>query len=91
MKGILIGEDGDLVISNGSAAIGDVDEQITEFVVIAVAGEIKEIPTIGANVRMMLSGNVDPMFAGDLKSQLKTQHLNTKKIIVNETEISIEL
>jgi hypothetical protein len=91
MNGILIDEYGDFVVSNGSLSIGNVDEQIVEAVMISVPGEIKEIPMIGMNIRLMLSGNVDPMFPGKLKAQLKTQHLIAKKISYNETEINVEV
>ena len=90
MNGIMIYE-GDIVIENGSMAIGNVDEQIGEFVLLAAPGEFKEVPIIGMNVKNMLNGNVDPFFAGKLKMQLKSQHLKAKKIVVNETDIAVEI
>ena len=84
-------EDGDFMLLNGSLAIDEVDEQIVEFVMVAAPGEIKEVPTLGVNVKNMLNGIIDPFFVGQLKTQLKTQHLEAKSVIVTTEEIAVEL
>lgn len=90
MNGILI-ENGDLVLSGGSMSIGNVDEQLVEFVMVAAPGELKETPSLGMNIRTMLNGVVDPFFVGRLKTQLKTQHLDPKLVTISETDITVEV
>ena len=87
----MLDEFGDIVISTGSMTVGVVDYQIVEAVMVAVPGELREVPTIGMNVRSMSGGIVDPFFSGKLKTQLKTQHLNPKKIYTTVEEIGVEL
>ena len=91
MQGILIDEYGDFMLFNSGLLIDNIDEQIVECVMITVPGELKESPMLGMNIKTMLCGNVDPMFTGELKAQLKTQHLTAKKISISETEIGVEI
>ena len=91
MKGIIIDENGDFTLSAGMLMVDDVAEQIVEVVMVSSPGEVKEMPTIGMNINNMINGNVDPFFVGNLKTQLKTQHINAKSIEVSTTEINVEL
>jgi len=91
MNGILIDEYGDIIVANGSMSIGDVDEQIVQFVMAGVPGDFKESPTLGVNVQCMLGGNVDTLFQGRIKEQIKSQHLKVIKVTVSETEIYVEV
>lgn len=91
MKGILIDDNGNFMLTGGSVSIGDVDEQIVEIVMVAAPGEIKEMPTIGMNLNKKLNGIFDPFFVGKLKTQLKTQHITAKSIVINTEEINVEL
>lgn len=90
MLGIII-ENGDLQVSNEAMVIDNVDYQIAEAVLLAVPGELREVPTMGMNVRGILGGSVDTFFAGKLKTQLKTQHLNPTKVSMSIDEIAVEL
>jgi len=100
MKGILLNEDGYLMItvkcdSEGKIlsglAIGDVDGQIAEHVLRAYPGEFKEVPTIGAHVGSMLGGTADPFWRGRAKEMLRTQRVNVKRIEINGDNIIVEL
>jgi len=91
MIGILIDNTGDLQVSNGALVLGDVDEQICQFVMLANPGDFKESPTLGKNVYNLLNGVPDEFYKGDLKTHLKTQHLNPKSITISETEINVDL
>ena len=76
MKGILLDENGEVIIENGAMKIGDVSAQVAEHVVTAFRGEFKEEPLLGGSVRGMLNGAPDPFWAGDIKRQLKTQYID---------------
>jgi hypothetical protein len=76
MKGILLDENNDVIVEHGTMKIGDVDAQIAEHVVTAFQGEYKEVPLLGGNIRKMLNGTPDPFWAGEMRRQLKTQHIN---------------
>jgi len=91
MNGIIIDEFGDITLSGGTLAIANVDEQIVQFVMAGVPGDFKESPTLGVNVQSMLGGNVDTLFQGRLKEQIKSQHLKVIKVRVSETEIYVEV
>ncbi|SDC52482.1 hypothetical protein [Williamwhitmania taraxaci] len=49
-NGILIGEDGDLLIGNGSLLVGDSNEQHVDAIISASKGEFKEFPALGVGV-----------------------------------------
>ncbi len=90
MRGILI-ENNDLVVSNGTLQIGDVNEQIAQFVVLAYPGEFKHAPLIGGNVRQMQNGTPDPFWAGKIKRQLRQCLVAVKRVSVKTDNIEIEL
>jgi len=73
MKGILIDENGEVIIEHGTMKVGDVDAQIAEHIVTAFRGEYKEVPLLGGAARNMLNGAPDPFWAGDIKRQLESQ------------------
>lgn len=90
MHGIII-ENGDIVVSNGSMLVAEVNSQIAEVMMLLSPGSLKETPLLGINITNMLSGNVDPMLVGQIKTQLKTQHITTKVVTVDETGVNIEI
>lgn len=91
MIGILIDDNNDLQVSAGSLVLSNIDEQICQFVMVANPGDFKESPILGMSVYNMLNGSADEFYKNDLKTQLKTQHLNAKAINISETEINIDL
>ncbi len=91
MNGILIDEFGDFLISNGSIAIGDVNDQICAFVMVAAPNEFKEVPTLGMNIKSMQGGIVDHTFVGKAKAQLQTQKLKAKKFTITTEDIYVEV
>jgi hypothetical protein len=56
MKGILLDENNDLLIDNGSLAIGDAGMQNAYMVLRMAQGEIKEDPIAGANLQRHIRG-----------------------------------
>jgi hypothetical protein len=75
MKGILVDDNGNLMVSGGHLLIGDNREQVTQHLIGAFTGEYKHAPTLGGNARRMISGTEDPFWAGNVKSQLKQCHV----------------
>lgn len=49
-KGILLSDNGDLLITNGNLTIGDSDDQNVTSILSAVKGEIKENPLLGVGL-----------------------------------------
>lgn len=91
MKGILLDENSEIMIRNGSMVIGDVDTQVVEHVITAFQGEYKEVPLLGGNIKKMLNGAPDPFWAGEMKRQLKAQHINADIKGMNEGNFIVEL
>lgn len=91
MIGILI-QDGDIQVSAFALVLGNIDEQIAEGVIVANPGDFKETPKLGIGIYNYAGANTpDEFFKGNLKDQLKTQHLLPKSITISETEINVEL
>ena len=63
MKGIQVNESGELMLRDGTLAIGDTDEQRAMHVLNATAGEYKETPTLGCNPTRQIGGQTDPFWA----------------------------
>jgi len=91
MRGILLDENGDVMVSNGSVVIGDVDGQIAEHVIAAFQGEFKESPLLGGNALKMLNGVPDPFWAGDIKRQLKSQGISAEVGVGDGGDLVVEL
>ena len=88
MLGILLDENYDLIIENGTLKVGDVDEQITEWVMKTNKGDLKENPIIGVGITKKLNGPIDPMLENEIKEQLELQHI-VATVRVNGSEIQI--
>ena len=91
MKGILIDDNGDLMIRNGRLVVGDCDNDVAERIIRAWQGEFKEAPLLGGNIDKMLGGKVDPFWRIDILRQLKAEHLNVKRLDITEKGIEIQL
>jgi len=100
MKGILLNTDGDLLtrlrrdnsgIIISGLAIGNVNADIAERIINAYPGEFKEVPRIGGNIRKNLSGRFDPFWRGDVKKQLKVEHIDVKEFNITENGIELEI
>lgn len=91
MRGILVEENGDVIIADGHLAIGDNRMQCARQLTEACTGEYKHAPTLGGNVRRMLSGEADPFWAGDVRKQLSQCGIDVERIRVENQVITIEL
>ena len=91
MKGILIDDDGNLVITGGHVTVGDNRAQCAEHLIGAFTGEYKHAPKLGGNARNMIAGTPDPFWAGSVKSQLRQCLLEAERIEVTDEGIVVEL
>lgn len=91
MKGILINNDGDLMVRNGSFVIGNCDSDVAERIIQSWQGEFKEAPLLGGNIDKMRHGIVDPFWRGNIKSQLQSEHINVKRLDIMDNGIELEI
>ncbi len=91
MKGILVDDNGDLIMSGGRIAIGDNRTQVAQHLIGAFAGEYKNAPLLGGNARNMIAGQPDPFWAGSVKSQLKQCLVEAERVAVEDGEVVVEL
>lgn len=92
MRGILIDEDGDVKIDNGSLSIGECSADVAERVLVSHPGEFKETPTIGMFSIGQQNGKPDPFWRGEAKRQLKQMGVDLKEITIdNKGQIMVEI
>ena len=91
MKGIQVNENNELVIRDGSIAIGETDEQRALHVLNATAGEYKETPTLGCNPTRQIGGQTDPFWAGDVKKQLRRAGVEADSVNIEGNDITIKM
>jgi hypothetical protein len=76
---------GDLLISSAKqATITDCEEQICESVLLAMRGEFKEYPLLGAEVRQQLGGCVDPFWPQETKKMLRACKVAAETVELQE-------
>ncbi|MDR3226042.1 MAG: hypothetical protein LBT56_00020 [Prevotellaceae bacterium] len=91
MTGILTdSENGDLLIKNGTIALGDITSQVVENVLIANRGEYKECPLVGGEIDKMRNGKPDTFWYGQFKDMLKYCLVKITKLDVENGDITIE-
>jgi len=91
MRGILVDENGNAVISNGHLTLGDNRMQCVQQLIGAYTGEYKHAPILGGNAGRMLSGIPDPFWAGDVRKQLDKCGIGVKSIRVDGGNIIVEI
>ncbi|MCM1310890.1 MAG: hypothetical protein NC301_07700 [Bacteroides sp.] len=86
MKGIITNtQTGDLLIGrNKQATITDCEEQVCESVLLAMRGEFKEFPLLGAEVRQQLGGCVDPFWPQETKKMLRACKVAAETVKLQE-------
>lgn len=76
---------GDLLVgSNSQAAVTDCMAQICESVLLAMRGEFKEFPLLGAEVMQQLGGCVDPFWPQETKKMLRACKVDAETVELNE-------
>lgn len=76
---------GDLLIGRGKQAeITGCEAQVCENVLLAMRGEFKEFPLLGAEVRQQLGGCVDPFWPQETKKMLRACKVAAETVRLNE-------
>lgn len=91
MKGILVDDNGNLMVSGGHVTVGDNREQCARHLITAWTGEYKHAPMLGGNVRRMIAGGHDPFWAGRMKEQLKQCHIDVERLRVTDEDVEIRI
>lgn len=91
MKGILIDDNGNLIISSGHLTVGDNRAQCAQHLIGAFTGEYKHAPMLGGNARRMIAGTPDPFWAGSVKSQLRQCLIEAERLQITDGTIVLEL
>lgn len=103
MKGLVIDIDtGDLLVepakynvktgkidANGGV-VTDSETQIVENILLANRGEFKELPLIGAEIRLQLGGERDVMWATRAKKMIKACGVEVRKISITDNTVTVE-
>lgn len=84
MRGIILDDNGNLLVRNNSLAIDDNQAQVAQHLLVAFTGEFKHAPLLGGNAKLMINGKPDPFWISNIKSQLKTALVNVASITIND-------
>lgn len=91
MRGILLDENGNIQVQNGTMAIGDNREQVACHSIAAFTGEYKHAPMLGGNAKRMIAGTVDPFWVGSMKRQLKQALIDVDSLRIKDGEIELKI
>ena len=90
--GILLDQNGDIMVRNGGMVIGDTTLQNQYLILVAQKGEFKEYPTLGVGISDML-GDDDPLeWKKRIREEFAKDDLKVNKIDLNlhSGEINID-
>jgi len=91
MKGIILDENGDFILSGGRIQVGDAAGQVIENILKANRGEFKEVPIIGGEAIKMLGGTApNPMWCMNVKKQIESMGVPVSRVRMTDNEIVIE-
>jgi len=91
MKGILVDDNGNLMISGGHLQVDDNQAQCARHLISAFTGEYKHAPILGGNARKMIAGHPDPFWIGSMKSQLKTALIKVSNLEIVDGNIVLTM
>ena len=91
MNGILLDDEDNLKVQNGTLAIGNNELQCVQLLVGSSTGEFLHAPKLGGNAKQMICGKPDPFWRGSITEQLKQCLIEVKDIVINKSGISIEI
>jgi hypothetical protein len=81
--GILLDENGDIMVRNGSIVVGDASLQNQYLILIAQKGEFKEYPTFGDRISDMLHDNDELEWKKQIREEFAKDNLKVNKIDLN--------
>jgi hypothetical protein len=80
--GILLDRDGELLVQNGSVAVGDITGQNQNFILLAAEGEFKESPTKGVGIYNFLEDDSPENLVRKIQSQFFSEGLKIGRLRV---------
>lgn len=92
MKGLMTDiETGDVMVEHGASPVMDNEVQVVENVLLAVRGDFKEMPLVGAEARLQLGGERDVMWATRAKKMIQACGVEVRKVsIADDNTITVE-
>ena len=81
---------GDLLVENGSLALGEISSQVIEHVVRANRGEYRTQPLIGAEVLKLQHGTTSRLWCAWAKIMCQAAGVEVKHVSINGNNIRIE-
>ena len=93
MKGLMTDmATGDLLLNNGTLAIGDTSEQCAQMIVVAEKGEFKEYPQLGVGISQFLkSVGLEGEMLRNIRVQLSLDGIKPKELTFTDGKLRIEL
>lgn len=93
MNGILVDQNsGDLMVDNGTIAIGDNTLQCIERIIVSNRGEFKEHPLLGAEIYKMMHGSVSRFWASRVRNMCAAAGVKIRNVSVTaDQKIQIEI
>lgn len=90
MKGIVLDEDRDLRIENGEVAIGEIDSQNLEMLIIAEKGEIREAPLRGVGIRRYVDDEDPATLLQAIRNEVAEEGMTLDAIEIKDGKLNIE-
>ena len=81
--GILLDENGDIMVRNGGIAIGGTSLQNQYLILLAQKGEFKEYPTLGVGISDMLHDDDELEWKKRIREEFAKDDLKVNKIDLN--------
>lgn len=92
MKGIILGDDRDIQVSNGSVVVGDIANQNLEILVLSEKGEIREAPLRGVGIRRYVDDEDPAMLLQAIRNEVATEGMELDNIgITADGKLEIEV
>lgn len=91
MIGYIQDDAGDLMVENGDFVLGDVKPDMVADILNYMPGDNKAAPELGAGLRLSMGGKPDAFLSSRLKSQSQSQGIEIRNVLINGSDVAIEL
>lgn len=92
MKGIILDDDKDIQVSNGSVVVGDIANQNLEILLLSEKGEIREAPLRGVGIRRFVDDEDPAMLLQAIRNEVATEGMALDNIgITADGKLEIEV
>ena len=90
MRGVILDEDRDLHIENGEVAIGEIDSQNLELLIMAEKGEIREAPLRGVGIRRYVDDEDPATLLQAIRNEVAEEGMVLDTIEIKNGRLNIE-